>query len=418
MNILYILQQSVYTYDRKWVTADSNIDMMRGILSQLVSDTPWHFYILIGKISDFHDITDYNQILDHPQIHWIEMPFPVDAFLNRQNFDIFMFGELMQKLPKIDVIWNNITEVSRNIKTWLYYRKYDAKLISSCYWLDCPEIYEPKVPKNISYQWRQFDGFECSDLVTFTCNSAKDGWERNARMVFHESYVDSILGKSAIWNFGYSSEELDSYSDVDDIVPDGPPIIAFLNRMSGINYTHHMEFIKAIKAIDKDFGLNCPIPFRVFFTNPSGKVGWEWLKIEVPYLEILEGQQEGKILSRKNYAELLWKSAITVHLFDKERYGGCAHRESIHCNNIVVTPNVFEYRRIAGQDYPFYIENFDPHTIKRTLLKALMSPDFTQTHYFKNRVKKQNRFSSYEVAKFSVILFIEGLVNGNLETKI
>jgi hypothetical protein len=413
MNILYILQQSVYNSDRKWVTADSNVDMMRGIINKLVQETDWHFYIMIGKLADFHDIKEYSQIIDSPQVHWIEMPFPVDAFLNRQNFDIFLFEKIMKDLPSIDVIWNNITEVSRNIKTWMHYRKYPAKLVSACYWLDCPEINEPKVPEDISYMWRQFDGFECSDLVAFTCSSTRSGWLQNARKVFHPKFTEAIGEKSVLWDFGYSADELDGYriANRNQIVPDGPPIIVFLNRMSEINYTHHMEFIKAIQEIDKRFGLNLPFPFRVYFTNPSGKVGWEWLKVEVPYLEILPGQQEGHVLTREQYAELLWKSSISVHLFDIERYGGCAHRESVHCNNLPITKPIFEYARIAGQKYPFYIKDFKPDTIANALIKALDGLWFVDTPDFKN-MKRQNYLSSYEYMQGIVIRDLEDLVYG------
>lgn len=409
MNILYIVQQSVYTSQGKWSTADSNIQMMRGLIKEILRHTnDIHFYVVLGAIETFEDINYYGQIIDHSNVHFCGYHFPVDAFLNRQHFDVFEFENLMQALPKMDIIWNNITEISRNIKTWMYYRKYEAKLITSCYWLDCPMINEEKVPIDVSYMWRQFDGFLCSDLVTFTCKSTQSAFRYNAAQVFKRPFIDDILSKSIIFDFGYQANELGK-PPFDKAFP---PIIVFLNRMSGINYTHHEEFINAIKIL-----YSWRDDFEVVFTNPSKKIDPKWLEQEVPNYVNYKNKHD-QIYSRKEYIELIQASSISVHLFDTERYGGCAHREAIHCANIPITLNLHEYSRIQGPSYPFYIAAIKPKLIAETLNFVLDNLD-SRTGYrcsriingpHFNKIRERNYESSYEAQAPKILTALEDLL--------
>jgi hypothetical protein len=400
MNILYILQQSIYNNEGKWISADSNINMMVGMLREVTRRTNWKFYILIGRLEDFTGITSYDEIFKHENVTFIPYKFPVDAFLNRQHFDIFSFDEVMKTLPKIDVIWNNLTEATRNIKTYLYYKKLPAKIISSCYWLDTPQIKgQNKVPPEISYQWRQFDGFECSDLVTFTCESTIEAFIKNAQGFFHKGSLTKIINKSTIWDFGYSQKEMDQFK-----VASGFYIrkILFLNRLSGINYTRHEEFIKAVNELYDDIGG----VFEVIFTNPSQKYSWDQLKSMVKPLRVYSE----KPLTREEYIKLLWSSDISVHLYTTELYGGCAHRESLHCNNIVVTPKVFEYERIQGQQYPFYVRE-DLKNLKSVLKKAVLQGQFKEIPEI-DKIMERNKESSFEVVADKVVFDINQLVEG------
>jgi len=289
---------------------------MVGILNQLTKYNPdLHFYVLIDYIEHFADLNKYEEIMDHPQVHFVSYPFVVDAFLNRQHFDVKMFDLLLNNLPRMDIVWSNITEQSRNIKTYLHYKKYNAKLITCCYWLDTPMIGEPKVPHEISYQFRQFDGMECSDLCVFTCTSTQEAFFENAEKVFSKRFIKSIADKSVVWDFGFSETEAIGFNAPLNFKK---PVILFLNRMSDINYTHHREFISAVNDLYEQRQ-----DFEVVFTNPSQKADWEGLKKMVKPLKIINN---GQPLNRKQYFELLWNSAISFHGYTLERYGGCAHR--------------------------------------------------------------------------------------------
>jgi len=403
MNILYILQQSIYNKNKKWISSDSNIQMMRGILSELIEKTDWNFYVLIAELENFADIKDYKEIFDNERVHFIPYKFPVDAFLLRQHFNTTEFDLLFRYgLPKIDIIWNNIAEISRNIKTYLKFNvKDNIKLITCCYWLDTPMIKgQNKVDIDISYDWRQFDGFECSDLCVFTCKSTFNAFLNNAKLKFNNKFIKKIANKSTIWDFGYSIKELNQYK-VSNVFE--KPTIMFLNRLSEINYTKHMEFIKAINRLAKKRS-----DFQVVFTNPSMKVDFEELNKSVSNIFLYST----KPLNREQYIKLLWGGVISVHLYTKELYGGCASREAIECNNIIVTPKVFEYRQILGENYPFYVKpgiSEEYKDLDKILNKALDGyKNFIKSNKFK-QILERNRNSSFEKISNRVIKDIKGL---------
>lgn len=403
MNILYILQQSIYNKKNKWLTADSNVNMMAGMLRQVTRLRPdWNFYILIGKLKDFADITSYDEIFNHPNVHFIEYDFPVDAFLNRQHFDVKKFHTMWKKLPEINLVWNNITELSRNIKTYLVRVNSDAKLITTCYWLDAPEVGQEKVDRSISYDWRQFDGFECSDLALFTCASTANVWKINASAKFKHAYINKILMKGKIWDFGYSEEEL--HSHIENIESEKKTIL-FLNRLSGINYTHHEEFIEALhllKEMRED-------DWQVVMTNPSQKFSVKELKERVPNLWLYE---DGKSLNRKQYANLLMIGDISVHLFEKELYGGCSNVEALAMNNICIMPKINEYKKRAKRRYPGFIKKVEPKEIALTLNKVLNMIDKNSGKLNKHIKYSKNyvyRNSSFEVISKKVVEDIESL---------
>ena len=402
MTILYVLQQSIYNNNNKWLTADSNINMMTGMLRTVLEKRDWKFKILVAPLKDFADINSYDEIFKHDNVEFVPFNFPVNAFTNRQNFVVKDWNKVLKKY-KPDIIWNNITEVSRNIKTLLFNNKIDSKLITTCYWLDAPEIGQEKVDTSISYDWRQFDGFECSDLVAFTCESTKKAWTKNAKNKFNKKYINDILKKSVIWDFGYSSYELNSEYDEDFYreiknKTSNKQIILFLNRLSGINYTHHEEFIEAVNMLAKERD-----DFVVIFTNPSQKYSWDSLRSYVDNLVVLKEDS----LTRGEYSTLLKAGNISVHLFEKELYGGCAHRESIESENIVVTTKVNEYLRIQGKSYKFYC-TVNPESIKDKLSMALDTKTFINVKDF-GKIYIRNSKSSFEEISIDVINNIENI---------
>jgi hypothetical protein len=373
--------------------------MLTGMMREVLKEKPdWNFYVLIGRLKDFADIQSYDEIFKHDNVHFIEYNFPVDAFLNRQHFSIFDFDKMYKKLPKIDIVWNNLTEVSRNIKTYLTYKKQEAKLVTTCYWLDAPEIGEEKVDKSISYDWRQMDGFECSDLVVFTCESTKKAWIENAKRKFpHSKYLKPIINKSTIWDFGFSQAELEQYKCKSMF---DKKTILFLNRLSGINYTHHIEFIEALHTLKK---IRERDNWQVVFTNPSQKISWSYLQANVPNLCMYDEHT----LTREQYVKLLWSGDISVHLYEKERYGGCSMVEALYTDNLIVSPKVFEYKRRLGNKYPFYC-TVNSESIARALNKAL-DCSFGELND-KFMIKDRNNISSFEFIGSHVIEDIENLL--------
>jgi len=411
MNILYVMQQSIYNNEGKWLSADSNINMFAGFARELVKHVDWHLYVLIAQLNMFADIESYDEIFQHENITYIPYYFPVDAFRNRYNFSVSSFEYILDQYPStvidFDVIINNITEQSRNIKTLLHLKKLNTKLITQCFWIDAPEIGEAKVAKEISYDWRQTDGFECSDLAVFTCNSTKSAFIHNAMQKFNPRIVKKIESKSTVWDFGYSIDE--ALVPISKQEHPEKVRVLFLNRLSGINYAHHLEFIEAVNNL-----YHKRQDFEVVFTNPSRKVEPKLIRASC---EAAIKYNDDKPLNREEYWRLLWGSDISVHLFTMERYGGCALRESIEAGNIPVVANIFEQSYIVGSDFPQVMVNANKEIDEKSLSDTLdYAIDFAYSLREHDRsdsmdaIYNRNSQSSFEVTVPKVISDIEKMM--------
>ncbi len=393
MNILIFLQQSVYTNEGKWTTADSNIQMHLGLIRNVLKiREDVNFYVVISPFEDFYGgISLKDDLIDDPRVVFITRPVPVNAFYGRIHFDISWFEKVMTVdfLKKIHVIINNEPCLTRNIKTYLHFKNVSIPIVTQNFWMDCPTINEEKIDKNISYDWRQMDGVECSELAAFTCESTGYAFHVNCR----NRLLGNVVRNQTIWDMGFDADELlkKSYPKFDR------KTILFPNRMSSINYTHHLEFIEAIKLLSK-----MRDDFDVVFCNPSGKIEWQWLKDNVPNLRVLTE----KILTRAEYIELLWRSHVGVSLYTIERYGGCANVEMLFCGMKVVMPCVFEYDLRGGRDYPFFIsDSIIPTGIANRLNEALDS-DYDMSSVS----KRVYDMSSYQVVAQKVMSDLDELV--------
>jgi len=402
MNILYIVQQSVYNNNNKWISADSNLIMVAGIVDQLLEKTDWNIDIMIAPIDKFSDIIDYNQLLirSSNKIKFIVRDSPISAFTNRYHFDANFFYNILKE-GNYDIIINNIIELTRNIKTVCYELKQYPKIIVSNYWIDCPLINEEKVPLDISYDWRQIDGAECADLVTFTCPSTKCAFLNNCDLRINSKVALDISKKSTIWDFGFSAYELNKYRNI--VFPETKStikMILFPNRLSMINYTHHEEFIEAVNNLYEKRQ-----DFRVVFTNPSQKISWGWLKDNVKSLYCFTE----KSLSRGQYISLLWNSDIIVSLYTIERYGGCANVEGIYCEAYPVMTNFGEYPFRAQGTVP--LVKIDLSNLEEVLNIALNDCKKQSLNNIKLRKDLVFNSSSYEKVSDKVINDVRRITN-------
>ena len=176
--------------------------------------------------------------------------------------------------------------------------------------------------------------------------------------------------------------------------------LLFLNRLSGINYSHHEEFFEAIRDIWEERQ-----DFEVVFTNPSRKISFEEIAEKCPaYVPY----KDNKPLSRKEYWDLLYSGDVSIHLFTIERYSGCALRESIAAGNIPVVAQCYEQERIVDSSQ-FMVNIGAFHDIDKTSLKyairnALNSCFWmgAESHYFTGMAKTmksirdRNEESSFE----------------------
>jgi hypothetical protein len=346
MKVLYVLQQSIIDQNGKWVSADSNINMLSGFLQA------WALYpdsfeevevdVMIAPLSDFSDIESFDEICNFPNVRFIQCNFYQDAMLNRYHFDAGWWSKLLTD-EKYDVIINCMTEQSRNIKTILFRHSLKAKLVTQCFWMDTPLIGTPKVDESISIMWRQIDGMECSDLCVFTCDSTLFAFFENAGELISTPTLNDIKNKSVVWDFGYSEAEA-----IRMMIGSGAKLgkqvarIGFLNRISSYDYTNFDVFREALLIVKSD--AKYADRFEVVVTNPSKRLSDSELAKQIPNFVSFLG---GKKLNRREYWDLLISCSITVHLFEDEYYGGCALRESIAAKNLIVTVDVHEQKTLV-----------------------------------------------------------------------
>lgn len=407
MNILYTVQQSIYDNEGRFTICDSNIQMMAGILREITIARPdWHFYVLIQPLNRFLDLTDYSTLLykgtKKENVTFIPFKQPRNAFYPRINFDVeYIDHKLGNLLPKIDLLWNNICEVTRNWKTYFYFKKLYIPIISCNYWLDCPTIGEEKIDPTISYELRQIDAAECADLVPFTCESGKERFFQNMRNRMQRDFVDKILPKSVIWEFGASYSEIRSYyvkERYDKLT------VIFPNRLSPTNYTHHLEFFDAVNSLYEERQ-----DFQVIVCNPSNKFSWVDLKRIVKPLYVIAERP----LTRSEYVRALWKSHIVASLFTYEVFGGCSNVEGIMADCLPLMPYLNAYRDRAPYDYPGFV-SADLCNLKERLAFLFDNYTYIYNHFNKMPVIKR---SSYESISSQVILDIEKVVSLGIKSR-
>lgn len=345
--MLYVLQQSILDNERNWLSADSNINMASGFFRTWIDHNDMDGYevdVMIASIDTFGDISNFSEVFPtHSRLNFLQTAMTRNAALNRLDYRSWQWMQILEH-RHYDVIITCVPEWILGIKTVYDVLKITPpKIIAQCFWLDTPMIGEPKQPEHITLQYRQAEGFALADLVVFTCNSTRNAWIHNAIKLLAPKPITEIMAKMTIWDFGYSQAEVEemigggSMKANYDIVR-----IGFLNRMGSDGYTNAPVFIEALRILKDD--PNYADTFEVVFTNPSKRVSEQWLTENVPNFVSFMG---GKSLSRKEYFQLLYECDVTVHLFVKERYGGCALRESIASGNYAVVAGCHEQETLV-----------------------------------------------------------------------
>lgn len=145
--------------------------------------------------------------------------------------------------------------------------------------------------------------------------------------------------------------------------------VLFLPRCSADNCTHHLEFIQACGE-------------RAVFTDPTN------------YLKI---RPEGSGLKyADDYRTALRASKVVVSL-RRDAYGGVAVREAVRCGCVPVLLRTDAHERLAGSDWPLFVERADPECIAEVVERALRtSVDCAEMH---RRVAQESYQSSWGAVK-------------------
>ena len=373
--IFYILQPSVNNGSQWTLLADSNPNMMRGLINELILyDTHWT--ILGPRFEDCEDVKDLKSLfpdwnaeawaVNKKQLTYVEREGPIDANLFRYYWTPELSGALASWLESTEgdqrVIWSNIPELTGNILQEIKPVKgsnvQDCVLINSCYFLDSPihpktGVSRPMVDQAINWH-RQVEGAFRADIAGFCCDGNRYQFFEGLRSTHADYIVEEITKKSAVFRFGYSESELDSIANsaeckqirkrIRDFVGERK-LVVFPNRITNPDYTNGHVFLKAMRQLNEH-------DYVFYATNPGEKyiTQKELEDLDENYLRLKHGT-----LSRVEYVAVLAEADMHASLFVEEANGGCACREAMHLGSLPIMPYANEYTRLTGADYPGYI---------------------------------------------------------------
>jgi len=318
------------------INADSNITILNGMIENLSDD--FSFAVIMPQ-ECYCNVNYHEAISDKAKI-FSKKGMPVNSFSLRYDFD---FNEMIDFINHInpDVIVNNTSTLTKNIKAVIYYLRSEAKLVNFMHFLDHP--LENKVPNEVSYFIRQLEGIVCSDLPVFQSYTVKSkALDSLASYITHDEIFRSKKLwdlEYDVWNATYSQKEVDSYEAVK---PEKKRII-FPNRLSSTNYSNHLRFFEAIRNISETRD-----DFEVVVNNPTKYMTYEEIGKLCPNLKVLN---DGNLLDRQQYFEALKSSDIGVALFTQEGHGGVSSKQFQAAGCLPVYPMVNEYAYLMPESY-------------------------------------------------------------------
>lgn len=140
--------------------------------------------------------------------------------------------------------------------------------------------------------------------------------------------------------------------------------LLFVQRCSSSNYTHHLEFIEAVRHLRVGGWTG-----RVVFTDPTGYLEHhgreEYAPSESLKLEFAH------CVTRGDYYALLGDSKIAVAMMTDDLHGGVAIREAIASGCIPVLldqPSYHEMLRPYDTSWPWFV----PHTLNSIVLAGVL----------------------------------------------
>ena len=356
--IFYAVQVSNYTKTAigpKWLLRnDACTNIAVGIISTLLDQND-HYEFLI-KLPYEEDCIDCNNLFElfkekyHNRIKFYREHIPISPVTSRFTFDFSTLEQNKYWFDDIDVMINDENTLTKN---WNVFFNSIGKIIpimSTNYFLDSPIA--NKVDQRIRYYERQMESFINSDIAVFQCEAGKNEALEAYDMLFKSR--DHIKNTS-VWGVGCHAQEIIDYHTDEEF---DIPTIYFGNRISDTanRYTNYDSFAFAIGKLSQI----TKHPFRAVMLNPTRKVTESQLK-EINDLSngVVEVMSNDEKFTRKDYLEFINRAHISVNLFVTEVHGGVTHCEAMLAKNILVVPNVNNYKtkfEKCSFDYPFLVD--------------------------------------------------------------
>ena len=375
---MYILQPSVNNGKCWSIMADSNTNMMRGLVCELFNTTKAGSleFSVVGPAIEDCDVNletdlfanlgeEVDSAIKGGHLRYIQVHGrPIDAVSYRYDFHIdrdlkhiqaWWNGAQAEHL----VFWNNIPELTANYMNFFNHPKEgkkDVLFVNSCYFLDSPVHPKTGVDRDIHHKavnWsRQVEGALRADIAGFCCDGNRHQFFEGLATTHSEEIQQAIAKNAWVFRFGYSETELDGLVDGAPHVADicakatasGKMLVTFPNRITDPDYTNGQAFLQAMFILGgrrDDFVWTVTNPGQKYITNR------ELAEAHSNYLLISEND-----LSRAEYITLLGNTDFHCSLFVEEANGGCACREAMHLKSFPIMPFENEYTRLARADWP------------------------------------------------------------------
>ena len=367
--IFYAVQVSNFTQTDlgpMWLLRnDACTNIMVGIVSTLLKDREdYEFLIKLPFEEDCLDTPNLFELFDeeyHDRISFLREHIPISPVTSRFNFDMnFYMGEKIW-LSDVDIMINDENTLTKNWNVFFKSIGMHVPIMSTNYFLDSPLA--NKVDEKIRYYERQMESFINSDIAVFQCEAGM-----NEAMEAYDILFKSrdLIKQTSVWGVGCHAQEIMNYHTNEEY---SKPVIYFGNRISDTanRYTNYDSFAEAIGKLSKI----TDIEFEAIMLNPTRKVTDEQLKLidtlSNGNVEVMSNRDK---FTREDYLKFINRAHISVNLFVTEVHGGVTHCEAMLAKNVLVLPNVNNYKtkfEKLDNEYPYLVgvdkkQNHKPDT--------------------------------------------------------
>jgi hypothetical protein len=260
------------------------------------------------------------------------------------------------------------------------------------------------------------ESFMNSDIAVFQCeagmNEAMEAYDVMFKSRDH-------IAKTSVWGVGCHAQEIMNYHTKDEFEE---PTIYFGNRISDTanRYTNYDSFAEAIGRLSEITDLK----FNAVMLNPTRKCTDSQLeeidKLSRGNVNVLSNDDN---FTREDYLKFINRAHISCNLFVTEVHGGVTHCEAMLAKNVLVVPNVNNYKskfaKCEDGVYPFLVDVDKNNTHKPDSEQIAQSLKVALETYYEDR-KEFDRlgevcfglgyaYESYEMASTRIESDIDSL---------
>jgi hypothetical protein len=371
--LLIQTQLSNYNSQGKFdLACDSGWNMMMGRVREMLKLNPDLYIDIMGP---YYDYDGQNQLVEEPwkvnkdifdsgRVLYIQHWIIPNALVTRYDFDfdnlsyvLKLEGHKKDASLRYDAVYINDPMHLRNFKVLFYSSGgYRPKFYVHSHFVDNPTC--PKFPLEASLWLGQCEAAIRADYNFWQCESAMNVFFNEMKDFYKEELVEYTKLKSTPWDDGYSSTEISSTVNVDNLRYDkmidefnvktsGKCVIFVPNRIGGkgrsSDYTNcgkfMFEILPELRKLRDDFVVIAGNPSQRFTNNEL-----ETLCGENGYINLVP-----ETFNRDEYKYIVGLSDIVVGLYDQDSYGSTASRECVDLGCVPLWIDNFEYSVLSRE---------------------------------------------------------------------